>query len=150
MINEKINWKEKYEELQERYYKKYGDSFNKRELIAWIIFFSFVAIVLTLMILLFCGAFDNPIDELNLDKDSLVKEHVIKYYPEYKDCNIKYNNCIKDNSFYCNKGIEIHCDKLENRDGLKVSTETKPTEMLYFDDLTLKDILINKINEEYE
>ena len=157
MTNKKINWekeskywKGKSEEWREDYYEQKNNSMDESEAFGLILFFSLASIAIFSIILCLCGVFDTPIAELNLDKDDLVREHVIKYYPEYKDCNIKYNSCINGDYPFCTEGIEIYCDKLDNRDGLKVSTKTEPTEILYFDEITLEDILINKINGEYK
>ncbi len=147
----KTDWKKEYEELDKRYYNLYEESDNKWEtssVVGAIVLIVIASLFLFSVILALCGAFDSLIEKLNIDKDALVKEHVLKHYPEYEDCNIKYDNCIGDGYGHCSEGVKIYCNKLNNRDGLKVSTKTEPTEVLYFDDLTLEDILLEKINEK--
>ena len=148
MAKEKINYKEEYESLKDRHdnlQDDYDDRWTGRDIFLLIILTILTTILILGIILAVSGKFDKPLDKLDIDKDTLAKEHVIKYYPEYEDCNVKYHSILWDNG-YSYEGVEIYCDKLSNRDGLKVSMQEEPTEILFFDGITLEEIFTNKIN----
>ena len=140
----KENWKKKYEEL----YKKYDDyrdkhNWNTKQKWLWSVIVVFFTCTLMVSILFYIGVFENPIEKLNLE-DDLASKHVLKYYPEFENCSIQYDECAGSGNF-CKKGVEIYCSGLEDRDGLRTQRDKHPTEVLYFDDITLKDILIEEL-----
>jgi len=142
----KINWKKEYEKESDRYQKFRRNSWNRKEIwvysICWIIFTVFV----TFLIILLCGGFDSPVEELGLDKEQLVRGHILDYYPEFENCSIEYMTCV--DTFFgsaCKKGAKIYCNELDNRDDLKVKRDNIPTEVIYFDDIDLEDILLHKL-----
>ena len=145
------NWRKEYKDLDEKYDKlrdKHRNYWNSGEKWAYSIWWMFVAVVLTLIVLSLIGAFDSPIKELGLDKGELVKEYTLKYYPEFENCSIEYDTCYKlsTNIFgSCIEGIKIYCQELDNRDDLKVLRGIEPTEVLLFDGIDLEDILLDKI-----
>ena len=93
----------------------------------------------------FLGVFDSPLDELDIDKDKLAGDYVLEYYPEYKKCTFEYYNCLDNSNLYCRGEVNIYCNNLENRGGLKFS-KNEVTEVIFFDDITLEEIFENKIN----
>ena len=75
----------------------------------------------------------------------MVREYVLDYYPEFENCSIEYEVCADDLLLSCVGGAKIYCNELDNRDDFKVEREKAPTEVLYFDDIDLEDILLYKI-----
>ncbi len=143
----KINWKERYEEEHKEYYDLREGCWNKNEKWAYSIIVVLATCFLIFAIFGIFGGFDSPIEKLGLDKNELVREHVLSYYPEFENCSIEYDGCIEPNKIPCGKGIEIYCDKLDSRDNLKVKRDTKPTEILYLDGITLEDILFDIVEK---
>ena len=109
-----------------------------------------IGVFFTLMITSLTGGFNSLAEELDLDEDDLVSEYVKSYYPEYKDCNINYVRDLFSNCISCpvQPGVEVFCNHLDNRDGLRQSTKsTKPTIVLEFKAITLKEIIQLKLDK---
>lgn len=140
----KTNWKKEYEKIDEKYWELKGSCWNKEEKwvysICWIIF----TVCFTFFFITLFGGFDNPVKELGLDKEELVRGYTLDYYPEFENCSIEYDACIGI-AIPCKKGVKIYCDELDNRDDFRVEREKEPTEILYFDDIDLEDILLHKL-----
>ena len=145
----KINWKEKYENESEKYWKLYGGCWDRSEKWAYAFLVTLATCFLIFVILALFGVFNSPIERLGLDKNELVREHILSYYPEFENCSIEYDECIDSHSFPCNKGVEIYCNKLDSRDNLRVQKNMEPTEVLYLEGITLEDILLKIIEGKY-
>ncbi len=137
------NWKKEYEELDERYRDYREDHWN-----CWDNGSKVMAVIMTVLltimfsgcILLLTGVFNSPTERLGLE-DELARIHTLKYYPEFENCSIEYDGCAGSGSGFCTEGVEIYCFGLDDRDGFRTKKDKTPTEVLYFDGITLKDIL---------
>ncbi len=141
----KTNWKKEYEDYID-YIRRHRNQWDKDE--KWLYSILITSIVCGLILISFTlvGVFDSPIEKLGIDENWLAREHVLSYYHEFENCSIEYDGCIgSDKHGFCKKGVEIYCEKLDSRDNLRVQRKTEPTEILYLDGITLKDILLNII-----
>ena len=119
--------------------KKYTADECNQSLYMGFILGSIVIIVLGGIVLAAFGAFNNPIDELNLNKDAIASTHVLKYYPEYENCSIRY---IEANKIDCElqiPGVEVYCQQVEDRDGMNV-LGNNPSLTLCFDEITIEEV----------
>lgn len=91
------------------------------------------------MLLWGSGAFDNPIDELDLDKDAIATTHILKYYPEYENCSFQYKEFREIECEPRIPGVEVFCDQTEDRDGMNV-LGNNPSLTLCFDEITIEEI----------
>lgn len=85
----------------------------------------------------------NPEEKSKYTDDELASRYIKKYYPEFENCTILYDNCLnkalRDN-LGCYEGANIYCDDLlENRDGLKI-VRKEPTRQIKFEGITLKQL----------
>ena len=120
---------------------------NQEKTFGTIIFF--VGVVLTLLVLGLFGAFDSPSEELDIDEQFLAKSHILNYYPEFENCSITYSSCVCGEDFFspCKAGVKIYCDEnLDDRDKLKVKKENKPNEIICFEDITIEELFLQRIN----
>ena len=142
----KINWKKEFEEVSNKYSELSRNHWSKGDKWACAICCIIFTVLFTFFIIGLFGGFDNPVKELGLNEEELVREYTLYFYPEFENCSIEYDDCISvDGSISCKKGVEIYCDELDNRDDFKVKREKDPTEILHFDDIELRDILLHKI-----
>ena len=142
----KINWKKKYEDEYDRYWKLKENYWDTSDRISCFLLAMIGTCFLIFVILTLFGVFDSPIEKLGLDENELVREHILQYYPEFENCSIEYA-CI-GSGFSCKNGIKIYCDSLDNRNDLKVKRNIEPTEVFYLDGITLEDILLTLWFEE--
>jgi hypothetical protein len=117
---------------------------------SWISIFIFGIIVgafLLGVMVIISGLTDSPLTKLKINKNSLAKEYVVNIYPEFKNCSVDYKDDIcSDGSGGCmNEGVNIYCDALDNRDGLKIARNNPITKTIFFKDITLEDIFKKKI-----
>jgi len=141
------DWRKKYEEENNRYWKLKNTHWDKGDKWAVAICCIILTILFTILIIALCGGFDNPVQELGINEDRLVREYVLDYYPEFENCSIEYDICADDMLLSCVDGAKIYCNELDNRDDFKVEREKAPTEVLYFDDIDLEDILLYKLGK---
>lgn len=105
-----------------------------------------IGAIITVAMLGSFGAFENTIDKLGLDEDKIVSAYVKDYYPEYDNCSIKYDNDIdSETKKYSSHipGVNIYCNVLDNRDGMRVFRETQPTISLELKSVSKEDMLIH-------
>lgn len=140
-------WRKKYDELDDKYWKLKGTSWDRKEKWFYSIICMIFTILFTILIISLSGGFDSPVEELGINEDRLVRGYVLDYYPEFENCSIEYDACADDLPFSCVRGAKIYCNELDNRDDFKVEREKAPTEVLYFDDIDLEDILLYKIRK---
>lgn len=92
------------------------------------------------------SSFSDPMAELDIDKDKLAKDYIVYYYPEYTNCSIEYDSDLNINRQIV-PGVNIYCNTLDDRDGLKfVQSEELPIQIA-FEDITLEQIFAAKINK---
>ena len=148
----KTNWQKKAEKLEEK-----NEDLEDRLDCAWeqgkrtgiIIFLILVGAFLTSLILGLFGTFDSPYEELNINEQYLAKSHVLTYYPEFENCSITYSSCACEENFFspCKAGVKVYCDEnLDNRDNLRVEKENKPSEVICFEDITIEELFLQRIN----
>ena len=142
------NWKKEYGDLEKRYAnfrEKHWNCWNTSEKWAYSLLCVIFTVGALFFILFIAGVLDSPINRLNLE-DELASIHTLKYYPEFENCSIQYDECVGVG--FCTEGVEIYCSKLDDRDGLRTKIDKTPTEVLYFDGITLKDILFEVLNDK--
>ena len=154
----KKNWKKEYNEIENKNDELYGEndellrrlehSWEGRDRLIYCFFLILVSIALVFFLLWVFGAFDSPLEELEINKDTLAREFVLEYYPEFENCSIFYDDykCRTDDFIEdCPEAVEIYCG-IDDRDGLTANSEKEePDEVLYFIDTTLEEIFRNKI-----
>lgn len=92
------------------------------------------------------GAFESPMNKLDLDKNELAASHVLEYYPEYENCSFRYKTAPQIDCKNNIPGVEVLCEQVEDRDGMNV-LGNNPTLTLCFDDITLEEIFEDRILE---
>ncbi len=110
----------------------------------------FIGAGILALILGLCGVLDGEADRLDLNKDSLARYHVLKYYPEYSNCSMEYVYDLKRDCRTCpvTNGVQIFCEDKKDKDGMRILREKNPTIEIEFKDIDFKDIL-GDILEEY-
>lgn len=137
--------REENEDLRDRL----NDSWEEGKRTGIIIFIMIVGAFLILLVLMFFGAFDTPLEELNINEQFLAKSYVLTYYPEFENCSITYSSCACEENFFspCKAGVKVYCDEsLDDRDNLKVKKEIKPNETICFEDITIEELFLQRIN----
>lgn len=137
----KIDYKKQAEEWEDKYCDEYNRSHWDE--IIWGIIFSTIIIFL---LLFGFGAFGTPLEELDVNKDKLAESYVLEYYPEYNNCSMEYDPCVSDGGLTCRGGVNIYCEDLGNRDGLRTS-KTQITESIIFEGITLEEIFEKRMND---
>ncbi len=140
------NWERKAKEYKKDsdYWEERSDEYSERPSWETLVLIVIILAYFSMAGMVIGGVFDNPIQELDINKDVLVDYHIKEYYPEFENCTIEYDSCIMDSKGSCNKGANVFCNVLENRDGLKVVKENYPTEEFILEDIELEEILLNK------
>lgn len=138
----------KEDELRNKIYRLNDKLGNAR---MWIFWTAFIVIAFSVVIHSIIGLYNPMVDRLDIDKDLLARDYVLEHYPEFENCTIQYDDCINSDKLICPRGVKIFCqDSYGNRNGLKESLSEIPTKILYFDDITIKEIFEIKINEFIE
>ncbi len=79
-------------------------------------------------------------DQLDIDLDEIAKEYVVSYYPEYNNCSMDFINL--DTGI---DSVNIYCNSLEDRDGLSTKQPQEADFKIYFEDITIEQIIKDKI-----
>lgn len=106
-----------------------------------------LAVIMIFLVLFAISGFTKSSSIKTLDlEDVLMRYHVLKYYPEFEGCIIKFDYCAINNFFSCDTGIKIYCNQGEElmpKDGLVPVDnleEKLPDEILMLEGIKLKDI----------
>lgn len=119
--------------------KKKTEQVNDDEGLMVVMFFLGLIVASAVWIFIYyCVIVDNPIDDLDLDKNQIAREYVLIHYPEYQNCSIEWDSYIR-NSGWNVEGVNIYCGEVYNRDGLEVIRENEPTIQIAFEDVTLEE-----------
>ena len=111
----------------------------------WLIFWITLLLgwFVLMVILLIAGTLDSGIEKFDIDKDKIASDYVKSYYPEFEDCVVEYDPCIKQGFLeICPSGVEVYCNELTTRDSMK-SLKGEPTKTIIFE----KGLTIDKIFE---
>ena len=135
------------------YDKGYDDGYkqgcNEDDSGVYLGFFFFGAILgvgILLILLFIAGEFDTPLNELNME-DIVAKNYIVKYYPEFKDCDIQYKIDTNINEWKQISGVWINCNNLGNRDGLIISNDESSVTKIEFKDITLEQMFEQQLRE---
>ncbi len=109
-------------------------------------------IFLAILLLINSNSPENIFEGIDIDKDKLVKEYIVEWYPEYEGCDIIYYKDIyvgdESASIWGHDGARVYCNGIDDRDGLRVGDKDDDYEVVYFEDITIQEILIQKLESE--
>lgn len=105
------------------------------------------AMIMSFIFIVF--AIDTPINQLELSEDKIAEAYVLEYYPEYSNCSIEWDKNLVSDCSTCawKSGVNIYCDSMDNRDGLRIRKEYQPTQQIEFDDVSIQDALEHLLSE---